>query len=107
MERLTQRRETPLVMSMWGGDSESLRIYNRLAEYENTEAEREKGCEYCNEQKKLEFESGYYGYMGERKPYVEILDDVEPSMYFVRSGNSTYFSINFCPNCGRKLEGKC
>lgn len=36
MERLTRKRESPLVMSMWGGDSESLRIYNRLAEYENT-----------------------------------------------------------------------
>ena len=34
-QRITQRRETPLVMSMWPGDSESLKIYNRLAELEN------------------------------------------------------------------------
>ena len=33
--RLTERRDTPLVMSMWAGDSESLKIYNRLAELEN------------------------------------------------------------------------
>lgn len=34
-ERITERRETPLVMSMWAGDSESLKIYNRLVELEN------------------------------------------------------------------------
>lgn len=34
-ERLTTRRETPLMMSMWHGDSESLTIYNRLAELED------------------------------------------------------------------------
>lgn len=33
--RLTERRDTPLVMSMWAGDSESLKIYNRLAEIED------------------------------------------------------------------------
>ena len=34
-ERITQRRETPLTMSMWAGDSHSLKIYNRLAELED------------------------------------------------------------------------
>lgn len=34
-ERLTTRRETPLVMSMWPGDSESLKPYNRLAALED------------------------------------------------------------------------
>lgn len=34
-ERLTTRRETPLVMSMWPGDSESLKVYNRLAKLED------------------------------------------------------------------------
>lgn len=34
-ERLTERRETPLVMSMWPGDSESLKVYNRLATLED------------------------------------------------------------------------
>lgn len=34
-ERLTERRETPLVMSMWAGDSESLKVYNRLSELED------------------------------------------------------------------------
>lgn len=34
-ERITERRETPLTMSMWAGDSKSLKIYNRLVELEN------------------------------------------------------------------------
>ena len=34
-QRITTRRETPLVMSMWPGDSESLKPYNRLAELED------------------------------------------------------------------------
>lgn len=34
-ERITTRRETPLVMSMWPGDSESLKVYNRLAKLED------------------------------------------------------------------------
>ena len=33
--RLTERRDTPLVMSVWSGDSHSLKIYNRLAELED------------------------------------------------------------------------
>ena len=33
--RLTERRDTPLVMSMWAGDGESLKIHNRLAELED------------------------------------------------------------------------
>ena len=35
MNRLTGKRESPLVMSMWAGDSQSLRIYNRLAAIED------------------------------------------------------------------------
>lgn len=34
-ERITTRRETPFVMSMWAGDGESLKVYNRLAELED------------------------------------------------------------------------
>ena len=34
-KRLTKRRETPLTMSMWAGDSKSLQVYNRLAELED------------------------------------------------------------------------
>ena len=34
-KRLTERRETPLTMSMWVGDSKSLQVYNRLAELED------------------------------------------------------------------------
>ena len=34
-QRITERRETPLVMSQWSGDSRSLKIYNRLAELED------------------------------------------------------------------------
>ena len=35
MKRLTEKRESPLVMSMWAKDSQSLRIYNRLAAIED------------------------------------------------------------------------
>lgn len=34
-QRITQRRETPLVMSQWSGGCYSLKIYNRLAELED------------------------------------------------------------------------
>lgn len=34
-KRLTEKRETPLVMSQWSGTSQELKIYNRLAELEN------------------------------------------------------------------------
>lgn len=34
-ERITERSGTPLVMSMWAGDSKSLQVYNRLAELED------------------------------------------------------------------------
>lgn len=34
-ERITEHRDRPLTMSMWAGDSKSLKVYNRLAELEN------------------------------------------------------------------------
>ena len=34
-KRITERTKKPLTMSMWPGDSESLKIYNRLAELED------------------------------------------------------------------------
>lgn len=34
-KRLTEKRETPLVMSQWGGTSRELKIYNRLAKLED------------------------------------------------------------------------
>ena len=34
-KRLTEKRESPLVMSMWAGTSKDLKIYNRLAELED------------------------------------------------------------------------
>lgn len=34
-QRITEQRETPLVMSQWSGDSNSLKIYNRLSELED------------------------------------------------------------------------
>lgn len=34
-KRLTEKRETPLVMSQWSGDSNSLKIYNRLSKLED------------------------------------------------------------------------
>ena len=35
MERLTEKREYPLTMSMWGGKSKDLNVYNRLAKIED------------------------------------------------------------------------
>lgn len=35
MERLTEKREYPLTMSMWGGNSKDLNVYNRLAKIED------------------------------------------------------------------------
>lgn len=35
MERLTAKREYPLTMSMWAGNSKDLKIYNRLASIED------------------------------------------------------------------------
>lgn len=56
MDRLTERRENKLVMSQWLGDSESLRIYNRLAHYEDLieqglmiELSRENGINHIKE----------------------------------------------------------
>lgn len=34
-ERITEHRDRPLTMSMWAGDSKSLQVYNRLAEFED------------------------------------------------------------------------
>lgn len=34
-ERLTKHHDRPLVMSMWSGDSDSLKVYNRLAKLED------------------------------------------------------------------------
>ena len=34
-ERITERRSTPLTMSMWAGDSQSLADYKQLVKIEN------------------------------------------------------------------------
>ncbi len=66
-QRITEKRETPLVMSQWSGDSYSLKIYNRLAELEDkieagtlvevpqgavvlTPEEREEEMRLCNDE---------------------------------------------------------
>ena len=68
-KRLTERRETPLTMSLWAGDSTSLKAYNRLAELEDkieagelvevpkgavgiTPEERAEEMRLCNEERK-------------------------------------------------------
>lgn len=68
-ERITERRETPLTMSTWAGDSKSLKMYNRLVELENkiergelvevpkgavvlTPEERAEKMRLCNEERK-------------------------------------------------------
>lgn len=55
-ERITERRETPLVMSMWPGDSESLKVYNRLVELENKIENGELISTVQDEQSKQEIE---------------------------------------------------
>lgn len=44
-ERITERRSTPLTMSMWAGDSQSLADYTRLMEIENAIEDMEKVIE--------------------------------------------------------------
>lgn len=41
-ERTTERRSTPLTMSMWAGDSQSLADYNQLMKIENAIEDMEK-----------------------------------------------------------------
>ena len=41
-ERITERRSTPLTMSMWAGDSKSLADYNQLMKIENAIEDMEK-----------------------------------------------------------------
>lgn len=41
-ERKTERRSTPLTMSMWAGDSQSLADYNQLMKIENAIEDMEK-----------------------------------------------------------------
>lgn len=41
-ERITERRSTPLTMSMWAGDSQSLADYNQLMKIENAIEDMEK-----------------------------------------------------------------
>lgn len=55
-------------------------------------AEREKGCEYCNEGKWFE-EDGEGAFIKEN--YLTIKSYAEPD---------TIISINYCPMCGRKLR---
>ena len=66
----------------------------RVQAYEalKEKAEREKGCEYCNEMKDMQYE--------------------ENSVYIDRNGkldiNGEDMQLNYCPNCSRKLgELKC
>ena len=44
-ERITERRSTPLTMSMWAGDSQSLADYTRLMEIENSIEDMERVIE--------------------------------------------------------------
>ena len=44
-ERITERRSTPLTMSMWAGDSQSLADYNQLVKIENAIEDMEKVIE--------------------------------------------------------------
>lgn len=64
-------------------------------------AEREKGCEYCNNGKTL------YQETTDTKLYINCSNGARA--LYVETGfasipiNSAYI-INYCPNCGRKLE---
>lgn len=44
-ERITERRDTPLTMSMWAGNSQSLADYNQLMKIENAIEDMEKVIE--------------------------------------------------------------
>ena len=64
MKRLTEKREAPLVMSMWAKDSQSLRIYNRLAAIEDIlcddtdEYDLDRLAVMCNQRMTMRDEAG-------------------------------------------------
>lgn len=55
-ERITERRETPFAMSMWADDSQSFKIYNRLAALEDKIERGELISTVQNEQSEREIE---------------------------------------------------
>lgn len=92
-ERLTERRDTPLVMSMWGGTSKELKIYNRLAELEDKiengtlkEVVRCKDCVY--------FQPPYVEMENKkRRPYTE--EEIK---------NGKFVTMEKGINCGSRCE---
>lgn len=92
-ERVTEKRETPLVMSQWGGTSRELKIYNRLAELEDKiengtlkEVVRCKDCAYFQPEY-VEMENK------ERRPYTE--EEIK---------NGKFVTMEKGINCGSMCE---
>ena len=116
MKRLTEKREYPLTMSMWGGNSKDLNVYNRLAKIEDilgdnydldhlrklVRADREGRCVVLSEP---------------MSPMVQIPGDTDvycPNCAQTLSGGwplsdiGDYRKMCQCPNCGQSIDDtKC
>ena len=62
-------------------------IMNRLSEFEDTEEQRNEGCEFCKNHEHYSFYAGYSQQLD-----VDKFDEKEIE------------EINFCPNCGKPLK---
>jgi hypothetical protein len=78
---------------------------DRLANYEDAEEQREKGCEFCIREKQIELSSKLPG-----KWILRIgnwlnmaMNKLEIEHQYDRLNHSVRFEIYFCPMCGRKL----
>ena len=99
MERLTEKREYPLAMSMWGGNSKDLNVYNRLAKIEDilgddydlsrirdlVQADKEGRCVVHGEW---------------------LCAETDDEQFFLCSvcNDKEYWESNYCPNCGAKMD---
>lgn len=88
MERLTEKREYPLTMSMWAGNSKDLKIYNRLASIEDI-----LGDEYDITRLRDLVQA-------DRDGRCVVLS--EPMVPMVQRPGDTDV---YCPNCGNTLSG--
>ena len=88
MERLTEKREYPLTMSMWVGNSKDLNVYNRLAKIEDI-----LGDNYDLDRLRELVQADRNGRCAALS---------EPMVPMVQHPGDTDV---YCPNCGNTLSG--